>query len=336
MPDPFIIAEIAQGYEGKPAQASALVAAAAAAGADAAKLQLVYADELATADYKHYALFKQLEMPDAVWQELAAEARERGIALHLDVYGNRSLALAQAIGVQVVKVHSTDMGNPGLLAAIAASGIEEVLLSSGGCTVSEVERALAALPGKRIVLLHGFQGYPTPVEANQILRLRQFAARFGMRPGLRLGFADHADPESPLSLALAAVALGAGASVFEKHLTLAKAMKLEDHESALNPDEFAAFARDLRACAAALGTSAGSTGPAMHPSELGYRDMVRKHVVAARDLAAGSVVGARDVSLKRTASASFLQSADEVIGRRLKTAAKRDQAIRADMIEDEK
>jgi hypothetical protein len=42
-----IIAELAQGFEGRPEQARLLLRAAAAAGADAAKYQLVYADELA-------------------------------------------------------------------------------------------------------------------------------------------------------------------------------------------------------------------------------------------------------------------------------------------------
>ena len=42
----LIIAEAAQGYEGDPGLARALVRAAAGAGADALKLQLVYAEEL--------------------------------------------------------------------------------------------------------------------------------------------------------------------------------------------------------------------------------------------------------------------------------------------------
>ena len=33
------------------------------------------------------------------------------------------------------------------------------------------------------------------------------------------------------------MAIGFGAVILEKHLTLAKSMKMEDHESALNPDE---------------------------------------------------------------------------------------------------
>ena len=45
-----IIAEIAQGFEGKPEQSRLLIKAASAAGANAVKFQLVYADELATPD----------------------------------------------------------------------------------------------------------------------------------------------------------------------------------------------------------------------------------------------------------------------------------------------
>ena len=46
-----IIAEIAQGFEGNFEQSKLLIKAAAKAGADTVKFQLVYADELATADY---------------------------------------------------------------------------------------------------------------------------------------------------------------------------------------------------------------------------------------------------------------------------------------------
>src|SRR3990170_2917962 len=89
-----IIAELAQGFEGNLEQARLLLKAAAAAGADAAKYQLVYADELAAADYTHYELFRSLEMPDAAWQQLAREAAALGIQLQVDIFGRRSLDLA--------------------------------------------------------------------------------------------------------------------------------------------------------------------------------------------------------------------------------------------------
>jgi N,N'-diacetyllegionaminate synthase len=326
MPEPFIIAELAQGYEGKPAQAQALLDAAASARADAAKFQLVYAEELATPDYQHFALFRKLEMADEVWHELAARARARSVAFHLDVFGPRSLALAQAVGAAAVKVHSTDMGNPGLLRSIAGSGIGEVLLSTAGCRSDELDNALRLLGGKRLVLLHGFQGYPTPTEANQIVRLRQLAAR---HPQARLGFADHADPTTVLGTLLTAVALGAGATVIEKHLTLDRRLQLEDYESALNPDEFAAFVRHMRECSSALGVADAP----MHGSESSYRDKTRKHVVAARDLPAGSLIAAGDIALKRTSSGVFVQDAAQVLGRRLARSVKADEPIAGDALQ---
>ena len=43
-----------------------------------------------------------------------------------------------------------------------------------------------------------------------------------------------------------------GATVIEKHLTLGKVMKLEDYESALNPDEFKDSVEILKASYRAL------------------------------------------------------------------------------------
>ncbi len=346
MPDPLIIAEVAQGYEGSAAQAAALVRAASAAGADAVKLQLVYADELATAGYEHFALFRKLEMPDESWYGISQLAGSLGLQFHLDVFGGRSLELAERLNVGAIKIHTTDMSNPGLLQAVAASSVSRILLSVGGCFAPEVDRAVDMLAGKHLVLLHGFQGYPTPTGANQIFRLRQLASRYGDRPNVLLGFADHADPDGTQAMLLAAAALGAGASVIEKHLTLAKVMKLEDHESALNPDEFAEFARQMRACRDALGLVARDGASAsgvkqgnasgadfgMHETERTYRGKTRKHVVAVRDLDAGTVIAATDVVLKRTPSDVFLQEADEVIGRVLTRAVRRDEAVAPEAI----
>jgi sialic acid synthase SpsE len=121
-----IVAELAQGFEGCPEQARLLLRAAAAAGADAAKYQLVYADELSTPDYKYYDLFRSLEMPDEVWSALSLYAKEQNIELHLDIFGSRSLALAEKISAQAVKLHGTDIANIGLLDEVAQTSLQRV------------------------------------------------------------------------------------------------------------------------------------------------------------------------------------------------------------------
>lgn len=319
-----IVAELAQGFEGRPEQARLLLKAAAAAGADAAKYQLVYADELATPDYKYYGLFRSLEMPDEVWQGLATYACELGIQLHLDIFGSRSLRLAEQIGVGAIKLHGTDIANISLLEAVARSSIPRVLLGAGGAFMSEIEQAINLLSGKEIVVLLGFQGYPTPGNANQISRVRMLSDLFSLRYSeVSIGFADHADPASPLRLALAAIALGAGATVFEKHLTLGEVMKMEDYEAALNPDRFLEFTTALRECSEAYGVSSDIFDFGMSEAEYGYRKMIRRHVVTRRSLVAGARIDPADIVLKRSAAINPLTDLSQVYG----ATIKRDIAI---------
>lgn len=323
-----IVAELAQGFEGNRDQARLLIKAAAVAGADAAKFQLVYADELATPDYKYYPLFRGLEMPDEDWAFLAGYAREQETALYLDIFGYRSLDLAARIGVQAVKLHGTDIANPALLAAVATSAVPKVLLGAGGALLSEIERAISTLKNKEVTVLLGFQGYPTQTGDNQIERVRYLADQFSRHGDrVRIGFADHADPESPLRISLASLAIGAGARCLEKHLTLGKSMKLEDHEAALNPDEFSEFVAVIRATVAALGSTVGRDDFGMSESEAGYRKMIRRHVVSARPLEAGTVLQPSDLMLKRTGCETPLTDLSLAYGKTLQTGLATNQPV---------
>lgn len=328
-----IIAELAQGFEGSAVQADLLVRAAAAAGADAAKFQMVFADELATPDYEHYELFRSLELPDDSWAGLSEAARKRGVELQVDVFGERSLALAAQLGVSAVKIHGTDIANEGLLKSLAASSVPAVLLGAGGAFLPEIERALEILNSKEVVVLLGYQGYPTPDDGNQIARVRLLAERWAARiPTVSIGFSDHAQPECLSRITIPAVALGAGASVFEKHLTLGRIMRMEDHEAALNPDQFVEFVALLRKAALAYGDADAEVPDfGMSDSERSYRNTIRRHVVAGRDIQVGTVLGPADLALKRTSKAESLADIQKLYGRR----AVRDVPKNAPLSEDD-
>jgi N,N'-diacetyllegionaminate synthase len=328
-----IIAELAQGFEGRPEQARLLLKAAATAGADAAKYQLVYADELATPDYKYYDLFRSLEMEDRVWSGLSEYAKELGIKLYLDIFGTRSLQLAERIGVTTIKLHGTDIANIGLLKEVASSSVPNVLLGAGGAHLNELEGAIGILSGKKVTALLGFQGYPTPNETNQIARVSMLAHRFCQNhPNVIMGFADHAAPESPLRYALAATAVGAGAQILEKHLTLGQIMKLEDYESALNPDEFAEFCRVVRNCFQAIGESGERPDFGMSEAESGYRKLIRRHVVARHDLPSGACLKPADLVLKRSSAENILTELDLAYDRTLKREIKQNTPVKPDDI----
>lgn len=310
-----IIAELAQGFEGSLEQAKLLVKAASKAGADSAKFQLVYADELATPGYEYYELFKTLEMEDDDWLEIKQSCDNQGIELIFDVFGESSLALAQKLNIKTIKLHATDINNIGFLHSLAISSIERIMLGAGGAYEKEIKNAIEILSNKSVILFHGFQGYPTSINENQISRLAVWKSSFGSYQNVGFGFSDHVDPESPSSITLPAFAVGQGAEVLEKHLTLGACMELEDHESAMNPDQFKIFVKSIRDITSAYGKSASKNDFGMSKSENQYRKNIRRHVVVAKNIASGQIIEADDVVLKRTAALNPITDIQEIYGK---------------------
>ena len=323
-PPVSIMAEAAQGYEGDPFVARLLVRAAAAGQADLVKFQLVYADELATPEYAYYDLFKQLEMPHDAWRRVADEARQAKLGVVFDVYGLESLRVARALGADAVKIHATDFFNEALADAAIAQ-VPRVFFSTGGITADEVDAFLArhAAASDRLTLLYGFQAEPTALDDNHLRRLTSLRARF---PRLALGFMDHADGEGDEAGWLGVLAVALGATVIEKHVTLDRALKLEDSVSALTAAELGRYVARVRAAEVAL----GAPDLALTTAETAYRNRAIKVVVAARPLAAGTTLVADDVRLLRTVrdqDRAVFRRPEEVCGRRLAHAIARGQAI---------
>ncbi len=328
-----IIAELAQGFEGSLKQAKLLLKAAFCSGSDIAKFQLVYADELATSDYKYYDLFKSLEMSDKEWKELYDYSFKLNIELNLDIFGEKSLKLCEKLGLSGVKLHGTDINNIGLLEKVANSKIKNIYLGAGGSYLSEIETALSILKNKKVIIILGFQSYPTLCSDNQISRIKYLKQKLiGKFKNLKIGFADHADPKSKSSITLAASAIGAGALIIEKHLTLGKIMQMEDYESALNPDEFLEFSQSIKDCFLAMGSISNSNDFGMSKSEKDYRKMIRRHVTSSKKLKKGKFLGPQDLILKRTSSRDFIHNIKDVYDKKLLVDISKNEAITKNII----
>lgn len=312
-----IIAEAAQGFEGDPRLARLLVRAARAGNADIVKFQLVFADELATSDYAYHGLFKGLEMPDAAWETVASDAAAAGLGLAFDVFGEHSLDLALRLGAAGVKLHSTDFFNTPLVRAVAARA-PHVYLSMGGIEYDDVARLLETLtvsPG-RLTLMFGFQGEPTAVEQNHIARLGALRARF---PNAGVGFMDHADGAADEAGWLGVLPLAFGVSVIEKHITVDRALALEDWVSALDPTAFANYVARIRTAERALGSAAFE----LSVPEREYGQRAVKSLVAACRIEPGSIVKMSDVVLLRApapATGVVLRQLDAAVGRTARRA----------------
>lgn len=323
-----IIAESAQGFEGDTNLAMQLLRATAASGANAAKFQLVYADELCTPDYKDYKFSKQLEMPDSVWENLVLEADKLGIELIFDVFGERSLSLAAELGSKTVMLHATDINNFELISKVNSGPIDRVILGAGGAHFSEIINAIEALPNKNICIMLGYQGFPTPDEANQISRVKNLTSGpLKKFKNVVVGFSDHSLPDSDLLVSLSAMALGAGAVMFEKHITLAQVLKMEDYESAINPDQFSNYCNKLRKCNNAFGKVSDAPDFGMSDVEKGYRKFVRRNVIAGRNIKVGERATISDFVFKRSSLQGAIVDINDILGKIASRDLKMNQPI---------
>lgn len=327
-----IIAEAAQGYEGYVRQGCLLARAAARAGADAVKFQIIFADDLCTRDYRHRTLFEQLEMTRSDWQMIADEIHDAGLKFYADVSGPQSIGMARDVGVDGIKIHTTDFYNDPLIGSVRRS-FSRLLISTGGIGTQELIEWLgrhAMEPSSDICIMYGFQQEPTPIENNHLHRLP--AMRAALPPGYQFGFMDHTDGECDDALDVALMALPLGISVIEKHITLDRLLALEDFQSALAPARFATFVQKVRRLLPAL----GSASLELSAAETAYRHKAMKRLVASTAIKAGEPLTHQNTALLRCESSDppevCLVREDEWLDRRLAAAAAAGQPIRRDML----
>lgn len=244
----MIIAEIGTGHNGSLDKAKELVDAAREAGADAAKFQIVYADEILHPDTGFVNLpggriplferFRELEVDPGFYADIARYCRSRGLIFLASPFGLKSLAELERLEPSCIKIASPELNHFPLLRS-AASLRRPLILSSGVSTLADIERALEVTSGvAERALLHCVTSYPAPEEEYNISVLESISAIFG----IPVGVSDHS--LDPLLVPLLATAYGA--AIIEKHICLSRADPGLDDPVALPPEGFSAMTKAVR------------------------------------------------------------------------------------------
>lgn len=323
----FVVAEMANAHNGDFSQAKALVRAAVEAEADAVKIQYIRADALVVKRHPRHAHFKKLEFYDEQWAELIRMAQSCDLPVLADVFDAESVGPLVKLGVAGIKIHASDTCNDTLIQQVADTHLP-VLLSAGGALPEELDRAIAQLRVNGpcpIVLMHGYQAYPTDPRDLHLRRLLTLKERFDLPVGVQ----DHLDGGSPKALLVPQLALCLGASVIEKHLTLSRDAKGIDYYSALNLDEFRHMVRAVRDAETLL----GSPRLTLSEQERAYRQQVRKVLVAAKPTRSGESFRAERLTGKRADTGLSLDLLPKVVGRQAKETVYADQPILPQWVE---
>jgi N-acetylneuraminate synthase len=319
----FVIAEAGVNHNGDVEIAERLVAAAAAAGADAVKFQTFAAERLATAqapkaEYQReagdvgesqYEMLRRLELSADAHRHLMERCRQQGVLFLSTPFDEQSADLLEELGVAAFKLPSGEVTNLPFLSHVARKK-RPLIISTGMSSLAEVEQVVECVErsgNPEFVLLHCVSSYPAAAEDANLRAMRTLAEAFG-KP---VGFSDHTDG---VEVALAAVALGA--CVIEKHLTVDRTLAGPDHRSSAEPTEFASLVQGIRRVEQALGDGRKRPRPAEAPIAVA----ARRSLVAARDLGPGTVLTEELIISLRPGTGLPPSMRPELVGRTLRVA----------------
>ncbi|MDR2221528.1 MAG: N-acetylneuraminate synthase [Flavobacteriaceae bacterium] len=317
----IIIAEAGVNHNGDLNNAFLLIDKALEAGVDYIKFQTFKAEALVSkkakkAEYQilntkedndsQLDMLKKLELSKEDHEKIISYCSRKGIKFFSTAFDLESLVYLKEIGLKLVKIPSGEITNLPYL-RLAANLFDEVILSTGMCSLEEVREALnvfvlEGIAKENITILHCNTEYPTPMVDVNLSAMKTIEEELGVA----IGYSDHT---MGIEVPIAAVALGA--TVIEKHFTLDRMMPGPDHIASLEPNELKAMVSAIRNIELAI-----SGNGLKEPSESEQKNIAiaRKSIVAKRDIVIGEVLTEENITVKRPGHGISPMKWDDVIG----------------------
>jgi N-acetylneuraminate synthase len=334
---PFVIAEMSGNHNQSLERAIAIVEAAARAGAHALKIQTYTADTM-TIDVDDGAF--RIADPGSLWQgkslhrlyqeaytpwewhaPIFARARELGMIAFSTPFDETAVDFLESLGAPCYKIASFENTDLPLVRRVAATG-KPMIVSTGMASVAELDetvRAAREAGCRDLVLLKCTSTYPATPEHTNILTIPHMRELFGCQAGL----SDHT---MGVGVAVASVALGA--TVIEKHFTLARADGGVDASFSLEPAELASLVVETARAWQSLGRV--TYGP---QSEQERKSLVfRRSLYLVRDVKAGETFTRENVRAIRPGFGLAPKHLEQVLGRRASRDAVRGTPLAWDLL----
>lgn len=328
----FIIAEAGVNHNGSIEIAKKMIEAAKDSGADAIKFQTFVAHRLVSkfapkAEYQEkttkkgesqFDMIKKLEIDTERHKELIKYCKEKDIVFLSSPFDCESIDLLSSLGLEILKIPSGEMTNLPYLKKIGSLR-KKIIMSTGMSNLDEIKLALdilltAGTKKENVVILHCNTEYPTPLKDVNLLAMCTIRDTFDVN----VGYSDHT---LGIEIPIAAVALGA--RVIEKHFTLNKNSEGPDHKASICPEELKTMVDAIRKVEKALGN--GTKEPS--DSELKNRAVVRKSIIAAREIKRDEVFTEQNITTKRPGTGISPMEWDNVIGKLAKKNFQEDEKI---------
>ena len=328
----IIIAEAGVNHNGDISLAKKLIDIAEEAGADYIKFQTFKANslvikKLAKADYQkkmtnvdetQYQMLKKLELSKNDHKILINYCLNKNVKFLSSPFDIDSINYLDSINIPLFKIPSGEITNLPYLKAVGSKN-KPIILSTGMSDLNEIKGALDILiesgaNKNQITVLHCNTEYPTPFEDVNMNAMLTIKNEFNVD----IGYSDHT-----IGIEISLLAVSLGAKIIEKHFTIDKKMEGPDHAASLNPKELKSMISGIRNIEKAFGRSVKKPSE----SEISNIPIVRKSIVALKDIPENEIFNSSNITIKRPGNGISPMKWNDVIGKRAKKNFKKDEMI---------
>ncbi|MDT9720518.1 pseudaminic acid synthase [Paenibacillus sp. ClWae2A] len=316
---PFIIAEMSGNHNHSLERALQIVEAAAAAGADALKLQTYTANtmtlDLHEGDFfiedsnslwKGQSLYKLYQEAYTPWEwhkPIFDLCTELGMLAFSTPFDETAVDFLESLSVPAYKIASFENTDVQLIRKVASTG-KPIIISTGMASIAELDESVRAAREagcEKLVLLKCTSTYPASPENTNISTLPHMQELFKCM----VGMSDHT---MGVGVSVAAVALGA--TVIEKHFTLSRADGGVDSAFSLEPEEMLALVTETERAWRSLGEiTYGATELEKESVKL------RRSLYISEDLKKGDVLTQENIKAIRPGLGLPTKYLNELLGR---------------------
>jgi len=198
---------------------------------------------------------------------------------------------------EMVEIHSVCLNDIKLLGELKKyiNQKMKIVLGVGGSTIDELRNAVDFIGYKNIVLMHGFQNYPTnfaDVNNKKINKVKSIFKNF------EHGYADHCAWNEPYNLLVTIIGASQGIQYLEKHVTTSMGQERVDWESAISIEMF----NELKNAIMILDQIMGDGSLEFSDAEKKYSELglMKKIGLASRKIRKGDVISIDDFNFIRT------------------------------------
>lgn len=308
------------------------------AGIHAVKFQTYKAETLAAKESPYYwnikeeptqsqyELFKKFDLFGyKEYKELSEYCEKVGIEFLSTAFDFESADYLDEL-MNVYKISSSDLSNLPFIEYQAKKN-KPILLSTGASNSDEIDNAVNTIRkynDKPIVLLHCVLEYPTPYEHANLNKIVSLKEKY---KDLIIGYSDHTKPDECYDIIKTAYNLGA--ILVEKHYTLDKTLKGNDHYHAMDEKDAKKIIEGIEF----VDKIRGNYDLKCLDTESKARLNARRSIVASKNINNGETITEEMLTFKRPGVGISPSNIDKVIGKKAKVFIEEDTILREDMLE---